>query len=187
MKKLVLALCLAVAAVPAMAYGNSNIKVSLWDRVAVAAPNNNIDEVKGLDFGLGSTAKEITGVQYDFIYANATDDVTGVQWAWIYAVTPEFKGWQSAILAHSQEFVGLQSGFVNYNEQIFTGVQWGFLNVANSYKGAQLGFVNYSQDVTGVQFGFVNYAEHIYGIQIGLANIARNGFLPAMIFVNGRF
>ena len=89
MKKLVLALCLAVAAVPAMAYGNSNIKVSLWGDIAAAAPNNNIDEVKGLDFGLGSAAKEITGVQYDFIYANTSDEVTGVQLAWIHAVTPE--------------------------------------------------------------------------------------------------
>lgn len=187
MKKLVLALCLAVALVPSMAYGNSNVKVSLWDRLAVAAPNNNIDQVKGIDLGLGSTADEITGVQLDFIYSSAKNNVAGVQWAWIYAFTPEFKGWQSAIFSHSHEFVGLQSSFVNYNEQTFTGVQWGFLNVANSFEGAQAGFVNYAKDVTGLQLGFVNYAEHIYGIQIGLANIARNGFLPAMIFVNGRF
>ena len=187
MKKLVLALCLAVAAVPAMAYGNSNIKVSLWGDIAAAAPNNNIDEVKGLDFGLGSAAKEITGVQYDFIYANAKDTFTGVQWAYAYAVTPEFKGWQGAIFAQADRFVGLQSGAVTYTKQEFTGVQWGFVNLANSFEGAQLGFANYSKDVTGVQLGFVNYAEHIYGIQIGLANIARNGFLPAMIFVNGRF
>ena len=97
------------------------------------------------------------------------------------------KGWQGSLYAKSREFVGLQSGLVTHNEQTFTGVQWGFVNLANSFEGAQLGFVNYSKDVTGVQLGFVNYAEHIYGIQIGLANIARNGFLPAMIFVNGRF
>ncbi len=187
MKKLVLTLCLAVVATSAMAYGNSNIKVSLWDRIAVAAPENNIDEVKGLDFGLGSTAEEITGVQLDFIYANAKNNFAGVQWAYIHAVTPEFKGWQGALYAKSREFIGLQSGLVTHNEHTFTGVQWGFVNLANSFEGAQLGFVNYSKDVTGVQLGFVNYAEHIYGIQIGLANIARNGFLPAMIFVNGRF
>ena len=186
MKKLVLALCLAVASVPAMAYGHSNIKVSLWDRMAVATPNNNLDEVKGLDFGIGSTAEEITGVQFDFIYGNAKDQFKGVQWAWIYTVTPEFKGWQGALFAQADHFVGLQSGAVTYTKQDFTGVQWGFVNLANSFTGAQLGFVNYSKSVNGLQFGFVNYTENIYGIQIGLANIARNGYFPAMVIVNGR-
>lgn len=171
---------------PASAYGNSNVKVSLWDRIAAAAPNNNIDEISGLDFGIGSTAEHVSGVQFDFIYANAKNDFDGVQWAWIYAVTPEFKGWQGALLAQSDEFAGLQSGLVTYNKHTFTGVQWGLANIANSFTGVQLGFVNYAKDVRGVQFGFVNYTENIYGIQLGLANIARNGFLPAMIFINGR-
>lgn len=186
MKKLVLALCLAVTCVPAMASGNSNIKVSLWGDIAVAAPNNNIDDVKGLDIGIGSTAEEITGVQLDFIYANAKDKFTGIQSSYIYSVTPEFQGWQSALFAQADHFVGLQSGAVTYTKQDFTGVQWGFVNLADSFTGAQLGFVNYSKSVNGVQFGFVNYTENIYGIQLGLANIARNGFFPAMIFINGR-
>ncbi len=187
MKKLVLTLALAVAALPAMAYGNSNIKVSLWDRIAAAAPNNNIDEITGLDIGIGSTAEHVSGVQFDFIYANTKNDFIGVQWAWILAVTPEFKGWQSALLNMSDQFIGLQSGFVNYNKYNFTGVQWGLANITDSFKGAQLGFVNYAKSVNGLQFGFVNYTENIYGLQVGLLNIARNGWLPAMVIVNGRF
>ncbi len=171
----------------AAAYGNSNIKVSLWDRIAVAAPNNNIDEISGLDFGIGSAAEHVSGVQFDFIYANAKNDFDGVQWAWIYAVTPEFKGWQGALFAQADTFTGLQSGLVTWTKQDFTGVQWGGVNLADSFTGVQLGFVNYAKSVNGLQFGFVNYTENIYGLQLGLANIAKNGFLPAMIFVNGRF
>lgn len=186
MKKLVLTLALAVTALPAMAYGNSNIKVSLWDRIAAAAPNNNIDEITGLDFGIGSTAEHVSGVQFDFIYANTKNDFVGVQWAWILAVTPEFKGWQAAILSMADQFVGLQSGFVNYNKHDFTGVQWGAANITDSFTGVQFGFVNYAKSANGLQFGFINYTDNLYGIQLGLANIARNGWLPAMIFINGR-
>ncbi len=169
------------------AYGNSNIKVSLWDRIAVAAPNNNIDEIVGLDLGIGSAAEHVSGVQLDFIYANARNDFDGIQWAWILAVTPEFKGWQGAILSMADQFTGLQSGVVNYNKYGFTGVQWGFVNAADSFTGVQLGFLNYAKSVNGLQFGLVNYTEDIHGLQIGLANIARNGWFPAMILVNGRF
>ena len=187
MKKLVLTLALAVAALPAMAYGNSNIKVSLWDRIAAAAPNNNIDEIIGLDLGIGSTAEHVSGVQFDFIYANTKNDFDGVQWAWILAVTPEFKGWQAALVSLADQFTGLQSGFINYNKQDFTGVQWGLGNATDSFTGVQLGVVNYARSVNGLQFGLINYTEDIHGLQIGLANIARNGWFPAMILVNGRF
>lgn len=187
MKKLALVLCLAVAALPAMAYGNSNVKVSLWDRISVAAPHNNIDEVTGLDLGIGSTAEHVSGVQLDLIYANAKNDFDGVQLAWIYAVTPEYKGWQASIFGVADTYQGLQSGLVNYNKQDFTGVQWGAVNVTDSFTGVQFGLVNYAKAANGLQLGLVNYTDNIHGLQIGLANIARNGWLPAMIFVNGRF
>ena len=148
MKKLVLTLALAVAALPAMAYGNSNIKVSLWDRIAAAAPNNNIDEIVGLDLGIGSTAEHVSGVQFDFIYANTKNDFDGVQWAWILAVTPEFKGWQAALVSLADQFTGLQSGFINYNKQDFTGVQWGLGNATDSFTGVQLGSGSYSGSVS---------------------------------------
>lgn len=187
MKKLVLALCLAVAAVPAMAYGNSNIKVSLWDRIAAAAPNNNIDEISGLDLGIGSTAEHISGVQLDLIYAQVKNDFSGVQFGWIITLAPEFKGWQASIYGQSDTFQGLQSGLINYNKQHFTGVQWGGVNITDSFTGLQFGFVNYAKATNGLQLGFVNYTENVHGLQVGLVNIARNGWFPAMILVNGRF
>lgn len=187
MKKLVIVLCLAVAALPAMATGNANLKLSVWDRIAVGVPNNNIDEVSGLDFGITSTTENVTGAQLDFFYANAKNSFTGVQWTWLLAVTPEFQGWQGAMVTMADRFTGLQSGLVTYTKQDFTGVQWGFVNITNAFTGAQLGFVNYAQSVNGLQFGFVNYAENMHGIQLGLANIIKNnGWLPAMIFINGR-
>lgn len=187
MKKLVLTLVLAVAALPAMAYGNSYVKLSLWDRIAVGIPNNNIDEITGVDLGIASTAEQVTGVQFDLLYANTKNDLTGVQLAWGYTVTPEFTGVQSAIFTQSDRFTGLQSGIVAYNDHDFTGVQWGGVNITDSFTGVQAGLVNYAKSVNGLQWGFVNYTEDIYGLQIGLLNIARNGWLPAMIFINGRF
>lgn len=171
----------------ATAAGSSNVKLSLWDRIAVAAPNNNIDEIVGLDLGIGSAAEHVSGVQLDFIYANARNDFDGIQWAWILGVTPEFKGWQGALITLADQFTGLQSGLVNLNKQGFTGVQWGLGNASDTFTGVQLGFVNYAKSVNGLQFGVINYTEDIYGLQIGLANIARNGWFPAMILVNGRF
>ncbi len=165
---------------------NSHLKLSLWDNMAVSVPSNN-DEVSGLDFGIGSKAEHVSGVQFDFIYANATNDFDGVQWAWIHTVTPEFKGVQGAIYAKSDEFTGLQGGLVTKNTQTYTGVQWGMVNFSNSFTGVQAGWVNIAKDVNGLQFGLVNYTENIYGLQIGLANIAKNGYFPAMILVNGRF
>ena len=53
--------------------------------------------------------------------------------------------------------------------------------------GLQAGFYNQADMIRGVQFGLLNYAHDIYGLQIGLFNIAENGYLPAMVFLNGRF
>ncbi len=187
MKKLVLMLALAVAALPAMAAsGDANFKLSLWDRIAVGIPNN-IDSVTGVDLGIGSVADHVSGVQFDILYANAKNDLVGIQWAWGYTVTPNFTGFQAAIYAKSDSFLGLQSGIVAQNTQDFTGVQWGGVNLTDSFTGVQLGFVNVAKSVNGLQWGFVNYTEDIYGLQIGLLNIARNGWLPAMVFINGRF
>ena len=187
MKKLALMLALAVAALPAMAAsGDANFKISLWDRIAVGIPNN-IDSVTGLDLGIGSVADHVSGVQLDLLYANSRNELTGVQWAWAYTVTPEFTGLQAAIYAKSDNFTGVQSGLVAKNAQDFTGVQWGGVNVTDSFTGVQLGFVNVAKSVKGLQWGFVNYTEDIYGLQVGLLNIARNGWLPAMVIVNGRF
>lgn len=123
----------------------------------IAWPGINA-EITGLDVGIGSTTASLKGLQWDFIYGHAV----------------EMKGVQSAIVARAGDATGAQLGFINWADDIY-GLQWGF--------------VNYTKNFSGLQLGFVNYAEHIdKGLQIGLVNIIRNnGWLPVMVFVNGKF
>lgn len=186
MKKLVLALCLAVAALPAFAGDSSYLKLSLWDQIAVSVPLNN-QNVTGLDFGIGSETKHLTGLQFDFIYAHVQREVAGVQWAWIFADAQEVTGWQGALLARADRVTGLHSGLVTLNNREVVGVNWGLANMAQQITGVQLGFVNIAESVSGLQFGLVNKTADIRGLQIGLVNLAGNGWFPVMIIVNGRF
>lgn len=155
MKKLLaVAVFVALLAVGAQAK-ESPIKLSLWGPIAI--PSGSV-EVKGLDLGIGSTTPKMTGLQFDFIYAESSD------------------------------FTGLQMAIVN-NVGSGTGVQWSAVNiVTEDFTGLQAGFVNYANRVTGLQLGFVNYAKVLdKGLQLGLVNFAENGWLPVMIFINGKF
>ncbi len=205
MKKLVLAavllsiLCAWPTAVSAK--DASWLKLSLWGDIAVGV-SNGTDTVHGLDFGIGSTTNHVCGVQLDLIYSHVNHDLNGVQASWIYASAPSFNGVQSSLIdvadhfngvqwglanINKQHFTGVQLGLANYNKGDFTGIQLGLGNYSNSFTGGQVGWLNIAKDVKGLQFGFVNYTETIYGLQIGLVNIATKNWLPAMIFINGRF
>ena len=173
MKKLAVLVAALLVAAPAFAGNTGIVKLSLWGNIAEALPNN-IHNITGVDVGIGSAADTVTGVQWDFIH-NETNTVKGVQTAWI---------WNNADTVY-----GVQSAIVSINENKLMGVQGGWINLANGEViGAQLGLYNQVADLHGLQLGFVNYAKHISkGLQIGLLNIAKNGWLPAMIIVNGRF
>lgn len=173
MKKIALFTLLLCAAFPVLAAPqNGNLKLSLWDQIAIAAPNN-IEDISGLDFGIGSKAATVTGLQLDLVWSEVTYDLRGVSHAWLVSMANHVKGLQAA-------------AFVKGNE--VTGVQFGAVNLANSITGVQAGFFNQADYLLGLQFGFVNYARDIErGLQIGLLNIAENGFVPVMVFANGRF
>lgn len=170
MKKLAAVLALALLAAPAFA-GSGAFKLSLWDRIAVAVPNN-IDDVKGLELGIGSQADTFKGVQLDFIFARTSGEMVG---------------WSSALITMHNDMTGLQGGLLT-EANTMTGVQWGGINLVKDHvSGVQFGLYNQADSVKGVQLGFVNYTHNIEGLQLGLVNIADNGWFPAMILVNGRF
>lgn len=187
MKKLAFAFLLAVFALPACAYQASNLKLSLWDDIAVAVPAPNLDDVSGLDLGIGSATENISGVQFDFIYGNVNNHFSGVQFAWLVGLAGDFAGVQAAAYSRTDGFTGAQLGLINQVNRTGVGAQWGFVNIADSVTGAQLAFVNIAQYANGLQLGLVNYAKTIDGLQIGLVNMASNGWFPVMVFVNGRF
>ena len=173
MKKIVLFACLLVMAFPAVArMQNGYLKLSLWDQIALATPNNK-EDITGLDFGIGSKTAAVTGLQWDLVWAETTYDLKGVSTAWLVSMANQVKGVQTA-------------AFVKGND--VTGAQIGAVNLASSINGAQIAFFNQTDYLHGLQLGFVNYARDIdRGLQLGLLNIAENGFVPVMVFVNGRF
>ena len=173
MKKIILVLLLGLTAFPALAGSqNAVFKLSLWDQLALAAPNNK-EDVTGLDFGIGSKTATVTGLQLDLVWAETKYDLKGVSSAWIVSLANKVQGFQTA-------------AFVKAND--VTGVQLGAVSLASSVNGLQVGFFNQTDYLHGLQFGFVNYARDVdRGLQIGLLNVAENGYVPVMIIANGRF
>lgn len=173
MKKIAVLLAAVLCAAPVFAGDGGIIKLSLWGKAAVAAPNN-IDHVTGIGIGIGSTTEHVDGVQWDLVWSEA-GLVHGVNSAYI--------------VAKSDEIVGVQSGLVTINESKVTGIHGGLVSLSNGeVYGLQYGFFTKVGDLHGAQIGFVNYAENISkGLQVGLVNIAKNGWFPVMIIVNGRF
>ena len=172
MKKLALAVALFMAAVLPASAETGALKLSLWDEIAVAVPSN-IHDIKGVDLGIASKTATVTGVQFDFLFAQTEYELTGVSMSWIINLANQVKGAQLGLLAKNDDLMGAQLGFVNLSMHNATGLQWGFFNQA--------------EYMNGLQLGFVNYAKTIDGLQIGLLNIAENGWFPAMVLVNGRF
>ena len=173
MKKIVLVFLFVLMAFPALA-GSQNgiVKLSLWDQLALAVPNNK-EDVTGLDFGIGSKTTAVTGLQWDLVWAETTYELKGVSCAWIVSMANKMQGFQTA-------------AFVKANDII--GAQFGVVSLANSVNGVQVGFFNQTDYLHGLQLGFVNYARDVdRGLQVGLLNVAENGYVPVMIFVNGRF
>ncbi|MBR3603230.1 MAG: hypothetical protein IKL48_00830 [Elusimicrobiaceae bacterium] len=170
MKKIVLLLCLVALSAPAFA-GVGALKLSLWDKAAIAIPNH-IDHVRGVDLGIGSTAHSMYGVQFDILYANTKGKMIGLSHALI-DLASDVAGVQGGLYAKANNVKGVQWGTINVTAEEMAGLQWGIYNQADTVKGVQL--------------GLINYAKNIHGIQVGLVNIADNGVFPAMILLNGRF
>ncbi len=185
-KLLLLAVFVAGLAFPAQAAGQSGaFKLSLWDHLSFAIPNNT-QEIQGVDLGIGSHDYSLTGFQWDLIWGESKY-LTGLSWAWGISKTGYAQGVQWAFVTMADDITGVQLGGVNMTADM-TGVQFGGVNMSHrSTVGAQIGFYNQAEYINGVQIGFVNYVKYIYGLQLGIFNIAENGYLPAMVFINGRF
>ncbi len=173
MKKVVLLVLCLFGASASFAAGSTGVfKLSLWDKLAIAAPANT-QVVHGIDFGIGSSTDEVYGVQLDLVMAQTRYDLRGVSAAWLISLAEDVTGAQWAAFAKNTHLTGAQMGLINISTRQVTG--------------AQIGFYNQAENMNGLQFGFVNYAKQIYGLQIGILNIAENGWFPAMVLVNGRF
>ena len=173
MKKLAVLFAVLFAAAPVFAGDSGIFKLSLWGDIAAALPNNT-QKVTGLVLGIGANTDTVYGLQWDFI-ASTAHEVRGVNAAWIYTKADVVYGLQESIVAiNESEMIGLQGGWINLAHGTVTG--------------AQIGIYNQVEDLHGLQLGLVNNARHISkGLQLGIVNIAKNGWFPVMVLVNGRF
>ena len=185
-KLLLLATLIISLSAPILAADNTgHFKLSLWDQAAFAIPNNP-QVITGVDLGIGSYTHHITGLQWDIMWAE-THSLAGVSLAFGISKTIQATGLQWAFVTKSNNITGVQLGAANTTINL-TGIQAGGFNTSlRSVSGVQVGLYNQASYIHGIQFGLVNYAKYIRGLQLGIFNIAENGFLPAMVFINGHF
>ncbi len=180
MKKLAVLLALWVAAVVPCSAEPGYFKLSLWDRTAVAIPNN-IYYITGVDLGFGSYTHTMTGFQWDIAWAESTQ-LRGVSWAFGISKTADGQGVQFAAVSVSDKFAGVQFSGVNMTQDL-TGVQFGGINMSgHSATGAQLGFVNMDTTLLGGQLGGFNVSNQaLQGAQVGFVNMANRYMEGAQI------
>ena len=212
MKKLVFAACMFAAA--AAFAETTPVMLSLFTPVQVPSSEYDVTGFRlsllygdcksftGLDIGLvDHTRRDFTGVQLGGVNV-VEDQFRGGQIGLVNWISHETRAWerqsvgvQFGVFNYAGSFCGLQDGVVNVNNGKFTGLQSALLNSTVDLSGMQCGYYLFlgvniaSGRVRGCQLGLFNYAEEMEsGLQIGLVNvISRNGWLPVLPIVNGRF
>lgn len=148
--------------------------------MAAAAPLARADESSPVMISLLSPVQ----------WPSAQSDVAGFGLSLVYGECNEFAGLDIGLTNGADGFrglalgganivsdrlVGLQVGLANWNSNGRTepsrrsiGVQYGFLNCADSLLGLQDGWLNVSTgNMSGVQWGFLNCARDVSGVQCG--------------------
>lgn len=159
MRRVVLVLGLIVIAVtqtiPAAhaASDEKPIQIALWNPVQIFPAATSVKGVRlNLLYGLN---KDVRGLDVGVI--NRTTGVfKGLQYGFVGIVGGEMHGWQAHwINTTAVKMYGLQSGI--FNQTIGAeGVQFGWVNVAESMHGLQVGLYNQTQTMDGMQIGILN-------------------------------
>ena len=90
----------------------------------------NTGDVSGVSFtGVGLVDGDFTGLQLSWIAAVAEGNMQGLQWALYTKSGGGSSGVQFGLLNTSDDFSGLQVGFVNITETMRSGLQIGLVNI----------------------------------------------------------
>jgi len=129
------------------------------------------ESVRGVDFGILSLSEtsKLSGLGLVLGVGKVTGEMTGA------AI--------SLINVHDGTDSGLNAAFINRINNMKSGTNVGFLNIADGFTAVDVGGLNLS-DRSTVQVGFLNVTKEIKGVQLGFLNIAENGFLPVFPFFN---
>lgn len=175
MKKVLMALCMALAcsaafaqeADPAVSASKSAASKASWP---VWLAFNSVEDI------------DVIGLRMTLPYGKC-ESVTGFDLG-IYGSCRYFEGLQVNILRNEAEDVlsGFQVGVYNTAGRAdVLGIQVGLFNEARSLRGVQFGIINIADQVQGFQLGLINRAETAYGFQVGAVNVIRDSefsFLP---------
>jgi len=128
--------------------------------------------VRGLDLGLLSLSEtsNLSGVGLVLGMGKVTGDMSG---------GAAF----SLINIHTGRDRGLNAALINRINSAESGVDVGFVNIADGATMLDVGGLNISDSST-TQLGFINLTKKITGFQFGFVNIAENGFLPVFPIFN---
>jgi hypothetical protein len=122
-----------------------------------------------------SSQSDVGGFRLSLLYGQC-DDFAGLDIGLVGCAAGDFNGLSiGGANIVSDRLVGLQVGLVNWNSnedessaRRSIGVQYGFLNYADSFLGLQDGWINVSAgNVSGPQYGFMNCACDVTGVQCG--------------------
>ena len=147
----------------------------------VAAPAARADESSPVMFSLldpvqwPSSQSDVGGFRLSLLYGECAD-FAGLDIGLVGRATGDFRGLSiGGANIVSRRLVGLQVGLVNWNsngdissDRRSIGVQYGFLNFADSFFGLQNGWINISpNNASGLQYGSLNCADNVNGVQCG--------------------
>ncbi len=179
MKKVLMALCVALACTAAFAQESSP---------AAAAPSaKTADKATWPVWMAFNSTKDVdvVGLRLTLPYGKC-DSVTGFDLG-LYGSCRYFEGLQLNILRNEAEDVmaGFQVGIYNsVGRGDLTGLQVGLFNEAGTLCGFQVGIINIASQIQGVQVGLINRAETAYGFQVGGVNVIRDSDLAFCPIVN---
>ena len=142
------------------------------DGVRLSILYGKTQRLSGLDFGFFSYSESgwLSGAAFVFGLHHLSGDMDGGL-AW------------SLVNIHSGNDRGLNAAFVNKVNNVESGVDIGFVNLADGKTMLDIGALNLSDSST-VQIGIINVTKKIEGIQIGFINVADNGFFKVFPFFN---
>jgi len=145
---------------PSLALADGPVNLSLFAPVQIVKEDQSVTALRlsliygknadmtGLDISLvGANTGSFTGVSWTGV-GMVNGDFTGWQAGWLASLT-------------DGNMQGLQSGIYNNCGMGSSGVQWGLLNTSDDFSGLQVGFVNITENMrSGLQIGLINIIKN---------------------------